>query len=333
MASTTVVRGTRSSRPAAQFAWGVLGYFIVVVLWGAVVRATDSGGGCGNSWPLCNGYVNPLHHPRLATIIEFAHRQSTTVASLLMIALVVWTFRVTRRGGLARKAALWTVFFLVLEALLGAALVLRHWVEKNDSTGRVIAQGVHFTNTLLLMAALALTAWFLQSDQREPGGSTRLNGPRAAAWMAVGATIVVGATGALAALADTLFPSPTLAAGLAEDFAAHAPMLVRMRWLHPAAALLGLCCVSWMVRASVRVNGKLNGACRATVGLLVLQFLLGAADVLLLAPTWMQVLHLLGADLYWVALVLLAAETIWPVEANAASRPAFQPTPTATSVA
>jgi cytochrome c oxidase assembly protein subunit 15 len=37
-------------------------------------------------------------------------------------------------------------------------------------------------------------------------------------------------------------------------------------------------------------------------------------DVLLLAPTWMQVVHLLGADLYWVALACLAAEIVWPDE-------------------
>jgi cytochrome c oxidase assembly protein subunit 15 len=306
-------------RHLARFAWGVLAYFIAVVLWGALVRATGSGGGCGSSWPLCNGYVNPLHHPRLATIIEFAHRQSTTVASLLMAGLVVWTFRVTRRGALARKAALWTVFFLVLEALLGAMLVLRRWVENNDSTGRVIAQGVHFTNTLLLMAALALTAWFLQSDRHEPRRGARPGGLRTAAWMAVGATILVGATGALAALADTLFPSPTLASGLAEDFAAHAPMLVRMRWLHPASALIAALFVIWLVLASVRSNARWNGACYATVGLMALQFLLGVADVLLLAPAWMQLLHLLGADLYWVALVLLAAETVWPATASTES--------------
>jgi cytochrome c oxidase assembly protein subunit 15 len=120
---------------------------------------------------------------------------------------------------------------------------------------------------------------------------------------------VTGATGALAALADTLFPSPTLSAGFAEDFAAHAPVLVRMRWLHPAAAAVGFCCVVWMVRAA----GWKDGLGRAVLGLLGMQFILGIADVLLLAPVWMQILHLLGADLYWVALVLLAADSLWPV--------------------
>jgi cytochrome c oxidase assembly protein subunit 15 len=300
------------NRSIARFAWLTLIFFVLVVLWGAVVRATGSGGGCGSNWPLCNGYINPLHHPRLNTIIEFAHRQSTTIASCLMAVLAIWTFRVTPKGHPARKAAIWTAFLLVIEALLGAALVLRHWVENNDSTGRVIAQAVHFTNTLLLMAALSLTAWFLTNKKLICPATAEDLALRTThkniALLAILSTIVVGATGALAALADTLFPSPTLAAGFAQDFAAHAPVLVRMRWLHPAAAIVGVCCVLWMTRAA----GFKNLLSRTVLALLVLQFFLGIADVLLLAPVWMQLLHLLGADLYWIALVLLAAETIWP---------------------
>lgn len=302
-------RGGRASQGLARFAWCVLGYFILVVLWGALVRATDSGGGCGAHWPLCNGYVNPLHHPRLATIIEFAHRQSTTVATCLTVALAVWTFRATAKGHRARKAVFWSVFFLVTEALLGAALVLRGWVEQNASTGRVIAQAVHFTNTLLLMAALTLTAAFLGD---RPGTKRSLVPSKWAAWAAVVATIVMGATGALAALADTLFPSPSVAAGLADDFANHAPVLVRMRWLHPAAALIGSCCVLWLVLQRVRGRQLWDRLSCAVVGLLALQFVLGVADVLLLAPAWMQLLHLLGADLYWVALVVLVGKVVWP---------------------
>jgi cytochrome c oxidase assembly protein subunit 15 len=292
----------------ARFAWVVVGYFIFVVLLGAVVRATDSGGGCGASWPLCNGDFFP-HHPRLATVIEFTHRSTSGVCTVLLIGLAIWTFWATPKGHRARAAVSWAGFFLVTEALLGAALVLKHWVESNVSTGRTIAQSIHFTNTLLLMAALALTAWFLRDESRDFVGS---RGPKTAAWLAVVATIVVGATGALAALADTLFPSPTLAAGMAEDFAAGAPVLVRMRWLHPAAAVIGLVCVLLLVRAAVRARGEWDGISKAIVALLGLQFVLGIADVLLLAPTWLQVVHLLGADLYWVALVVMVGRVIWP---------------------
>jgi cytochrome c oxidase assembly protein subunit 15 len=299
--ATEVISRVKSTRMVARFAWVVLGYFILVVLWGAVVRATDSGGGCGASWPLCNGDFFP-HHPRLATIIEFAHRSTSGVCAFLTVALGVWTFWKTPKGHRARKAVLWAGFFLVTEALLGAALVLRHWVENNVSTGRTIAQSIHFTNTLLLMGALALTAWFLRDE--EP---FEARGSRGVAWLAIAATIVVGATGALAALADTLFPSPNLMAGLTADFAAASPLMVRMRWVHPAAAVVGLVCVVLLVRAQRRWD-RLS---LFVVGMLGVQFVLGAADVLLLAPTWMQVLHLLGADLYWVGLVVLAGRVIW----------------------
>jgi cytochrome c oxidase assembly protein subunit 15 len=310
MATTALPIPTRPTRKVAWFAWATLGYFIGVVLWGAVVRATDSGGGCGAHWPLCNGDFFP-HHPRLATLIEFTHRSTSGVCAFLTIALAFWTFRRTSKHDPARKAVLWSAFFLVMEALLGAALVLRHWVEDNVSTGRTVAQSIHFTNTLLLMGALALTAWFLRGDTNDsapPGGSRTL------AWLAIAATIAVGATGSLAALADTLFPSKTLIAALQADLSSAAPVLVRMRWLHPAAAALSLVFVVALVRSIPRWTLLSKLVC----GLLALQFVLGIGDVLLLAPTWMQILHLLGADLYWVALVVLAAAVVWPRSAIAA---------------
>ncbi len=303
MATTSIPVPVTTTRRVAWFAWATLGYFILVVLWGAVVRATDSGGGCGAHWPLCNGDFFP-HHPRVATIIEFIHRSTSGVCSFLTIALALWTFRRTPRRHPARRAVLWSAFFLVMEALLGAALVLRHWVEDNVSTGRTIAQSIHFTNTLLLMAALALTAWFLHDEHRVEGAG----GSKPLARLAIGMTILVGATGSLAALADTLFPSKTLLDALHADLAAGAPVLVRMRWMHPAAAAVALVCVLALLRSLPRWTA----AAKTVAALLGAQFLLGALDVLLLAPTWMQVLHLLFADLYWVALVVLAAGVLWP---------------------
>jgi cytochrome c oxidase assembly protein subunit 15 len=91
---------------------------------------------------------------------------------------------------------------------------------------------------------------------------------------------------------------------LAQDFAAGAPLLVRMRWLHPAAAIVGLACAIWL---SLALRSR---AARWLLALIAAQFVLGAADVLLLAPTWMQVLHLLGADLYWIALVAVCSEAL-----------------------
>jgi len=284
----------------SRYAACVLGFMVVVILEGAVVRATGSGAGCGNHWPLCNGEVIP-HHPRIATMIEFAHRSLTGILTTMVVALIAWVFVARERGTRVRRAAIWVSVLLVTEALLGAVLVKGAYVEKNASDMRVFVQCVHFTNTMLLVAALALTWWWA----RERVGVVATVEARSVAWLAVVSTIVVGATGSVAALADTLFPAPSLRAGLMEDFSAAAPLLVRMRWVHPAAALVGVVCVAWLC---VRVRGS---AVRWLGWLMVAQLVLGVGDVLLLAPMWMQVLHLLGADLYWIALVVVAAQLVW----------------------
>ena len=291
------VRGGRGLRGYAAV---VLGFMVLVILWGAVVRATGSGAGCGNHWPLCNGDFFP-HHPRLATVIEFTHRSMSGVYTTLVAVLVAWTFLARLRGDRVRKAVLWSGVLLLTEALLGAVLVKGGYVEQNASNMRVLVQCVHFTNTMLLMAALTLTWWWLA--EREATLQTGVTA-RGIAWTALAATVVVGATGSVAALADTLFPSPSLRAGLAQDFAASAPLLVRMRWLHPSAALVGLGCAIWLSLA-------LRSRARWLLALIAAQFVLGGADVLLLAPVWMQVLHLLGADLYWIALIAVCGEVIF----------------------
>lgn len=297
-----MITPTRSTKSVSRLAWVTLSFFILVVLWGAVVRATGSGGGCGSNWPLCNGDYFPSH-PRVATIIEFTHRSTSGICTLLLIILGIFTFRVTPRGHRARKSMLWAGFLLITEASLGAMLVLRHWVEANVSTGRVIAQSVHLTNTMLFMASLALTAWFLTDNS--PAVEEQRGRP--VALLGIFSTLLVAATGSLAALADTLFPSSSLSAAFAADASATAPILIRMRWLHPAAAIVSVACILLMVRGMWK-----RPRARFVVVMLAMQFVLGIGDVLLLAPIWMQVLHLLSADIYWVALVLLASGIVWP---------------------
>jgi heme a synthase len=317
MLATLSIPAQRNPRAAARFAWITLGCFILVVLWGAVVRATGSGAGCGANWPLCNGDFFP-HHPRIATVIEFTHRSTSGIVTILDIVLIAWTFRVTPRHHLARKAAIWSFALLIVEAALGAVLVLRHYVENNISNARVLMQSIHFTNTLLLMASLALTAWLLRPAPSLAPSSSHL-ASRTTAWLAIASTILVGATGSLAALADTLFPSPNLRAALAADFATDSPLLIRMRWMHPAATILAFLFALLLARTGTRTA-------RLVVGLMLAQFVLGIADLMLLAPTWMQVVHLLGADVYWVALVVLAAQTVWPASASSLSaQPAKAP--------
>lgn len=291
----------RTGRALSVYAGAVLGFMVLVILWGAVVRATGSGAGCGDHWPLCNGDFFP-HHPRIATVIEYTHRSMSGICTALVAALIAWTFVARPRGDRARKAAVWSGVLLITEALLGALLVLGGYVEHNASDMRVLVQCVHFTNTMLLLGALSLTWWWL----RRPSAVASVTSARArtVAWVAVVLTIVTGATGSVAALADTLFPSPSVREGLIQDFSANAPLLIHMRWMHPAAAVLAFVAAIVLCQHISRERAWWVG------GLLVLQVVLGVADVVALAPVTMQVLHLLGADLFWIALVAVASEVV-----------------------
>ncbi len=323
--STASVRKTgwlREIKGAERFAWGVAGYNVLVILWGALVRATGSGAGCGNHWPLCNGVVIPVS-PSLHTIIEFTHRAMVSGSVYAMIALLVWTFRATVKGQAARVFVLASTALLVNEAFLGALLVKLGYVTGNQSLGRVIVLSVHLSNTLLLLAALTMTAWMLRT--RQPWRELRAKGTDAAIAVAgLAATLVVGVSGSLAALGDTLFPASSLRAAFAADFDASSPWLLRLRGVHPASALLAAAFVLWLVVRARRARS--SSALTAVLGLLALQFVLGVADVILLAPTWMQIVHLLGADLYWVTLVVVAAGVVWPVAGKPVWRVAGKPT-------
>ena len=308
--ATTAAAVTAGQTPKAlvRYAWGVVGYNVLVILWGALVRATGSGAGCGNHWPLCNGEVIPLS-PRLDTIIEFTHRCMTGGATFVVIGLLVWTFRATAKGLAARVMAVASMVLLLNEALLGALLVKLGYVTGNRSVGRMVVLSIHLSNTLLLLAALTLTAVLLGTGQmwRELGVS---GGRKLWAALGLAATLVVGVSGSLAALGDTLFPASSLRAAFAQDFAAESPWLLRLRGVHPVSAVVAALFVVWLVKQARNAGAGRPGA--IVLALLAFQFALGLADVVLLAPVWMQILHLLGADLYWVALLALAAGVVWP---------------------
>lgn len=308
MRSAAVTRISNAERGLSAYAAVVLGFMILVILWGAVVRATGSGAGCGDRWPLCNGDFFP-YHPRIATIIEYTHRSMSGICTFLVAALIAWTFIAKRRGHRARKAAVWSGVLLITEALLGALLVLGGYVDRNTSDARVAVQCVHFTNTMLLLAALTLTWWWLRKPSAELDAAIEPPRGRSLAWLTVALTILTGATGSVAALADTLFPSPSLRAGFLSDFAANAPLLVHMRWMHPAAAVLALIAAIALCTQLTR-TGSRTGA-RWLGALLVLQLVLGIADLVSLAPIVLQVLHLLGADLFWIAVVATASDLIF----------------------
>ena len=300
-----------------RFAWGVLAYFIAVILWGTLVRATGSGAGCGNHWPLCNGTVMQ-YSASVETLIEFTHRLTSGLSLFSVLGLLVWTFKGTARGHLARAAAVASVGFTVVEAILGALLVKLGLTAQSQSPLRPAYLALHLTNTLLLLAALTLTAHLLSRRKGFLRGSIRLVAPFGAI-AAVVVVMIVGVTGSLAALGDTLFPASSLGQALAQDFSATSGWLVRWRWTHPTVAFLSSIFLIWiLVRAAQRsAHWDNRGLSALVLLLLAAQYVLGVLDVFMLAPLWLQVAHLLGADVLWVALVVLTARlTLQPREAS-----------------
>jgi heme a synthase len=291
-------------RSLRRFAWFVLGYNVAVIVWGSAVRATGSGGGCGEHWPLCDGTL-VVHHPAIATLIELSHRITSGIDTLFVLALAIWVFVAMPRRHWARACAVAVLILTFNEALLGALLVELGLVAHNQSPARALYLGLHLTNTLLLLAALTLTAHFLSRRTGNMRGSVEFRTP-ALALTGLIAVLFVGVTGSLAALGDTLFPAHDLLRAIAQDFSPGSDWLLRIRWLHPAFSLIAGIFIVWLVVRGLR-RVETRALAFLVLGLLGLQYLLGIADLALLAPTWLQMTHLLGADLLWIALVVLSA--------------------------
>jgi heme a synthase len=303
-----------------RFAWSVLVYFIAVILWGTVVRATGSGAGCGDHWPLCNGTVMQ-HSARVDTMIELMHRVTSGFSLLFVVALAVWTFVATARGHLARWFAGAAVAFTIFEAVLGALLVKLGLTAQSQSPLRAPYLALHLANTLLLLAALTLAAHFLARQSGFLRREIRVAAP-AGAVACVAALLIVGVTGSLAALGDTLFPASSLGSALAADFSATSGWLVRWRWTHPTVAFAAGAFVIWLAMRALRrpslgekQHWSNRGLALLVLALLGAQYVLGVLDVVLLAPVGLQIAHLLGADVLWAALVVLAARmTLQPAD-------------------
>jgi cytochrome c oxidase assembly protein subunit 15 len=307
MPDSSVSAESLPSLALRRFAWGVLAYFIAVILWGTLVRATGAGAGCGNHWPLCNGTMIQ-RSASVNTLIEFTHRVTSGISFFAVVGLLVWTWRGTVRGHLARGAAVASVAFTLIEALLGALLVKLGLTAQSLSPLRPAYLALHLTNTLLLVAALTLTAHLLGRRRGYLRGTLQLSSPIAAA-AGILLVMVVGVTGSLAALGDTLFPANSLGLALAQDFSPASGWLVRWRWMHPTVAFVASVFVIWLlVRAVRRKTDEDNRGIIALVLLLLAAvYVLGLLDVTLLAPLWAQVAHLLAADSLWVSLVVLTA--------------------------
>ncbi len=290
------------------YAWLVVGFNLAVILWGAFVRATGSGAGCGRHWPLCNGEVLPRSQAA-GTLIEFTHRATSGIALLLVLLLYWWSRREFAPGHRSRRAAAWSLGFIVVEALIGAGLVLLELVADNDSMARAGYLAVHLLNTFLLLGALALTAHWA-SPSADP-----LHWEGRGPWL-IGTGLIllllVGMTGAIAALGDTLFPAGSLREGIRADFSPSAHLLLRLRVFHPALAVLAGLYLSLMVWLAGRERPEALDSryARLVPALVMGQLAIGLINLLALAPVTLQLGHLLMADLLWMAVVLFGAATL-----------------------
>lgn len=290
----------------AIFSWGVLAYNILVILWGAFVRATGSGAGCGSHWPTCNGQVVPWNS-QTETLIEFTHRVTSGLALLAVVALLAWAFRAYPKGHAVRLGAKLSTLFIVLEALLGAGLVLFELVAYDASTARAVMMAIHLVNTFFLLASITLTAWWASGGQ-----PAQLKGQGWLGWaMIVGfvALLALGASGAVTALGDTLFPATSLAEGWQQKFSPTAHILVRLRLLHPTIAIfvgIYLLAVAALFNAT-RPTNYTRRIAKILTAVYLVQIGMGALNVVLLAPIWMQLLHLLLSDVVLIVWVLFMA--------------------------
>jgi cytochrome c oxidase assembly protein subunit 15 len=294
--------------PVARFAWLTLAYNVAVIVWGAFVRATGSGAGCGNHWPLCDGEILP-RAPQLQTLIEFLHRVTSVLALVMAASLLVWCWRKTSKGDWPRYSAVLAVILLFNEALLGALLVVRNHVAQDRSAAHALLLCLHFGNTLLLLASLALTARWLSSDDRRFAVTAKL---RELLTIGIGlvAVMSVGITGSLAALGDTIFPAASLRSSLMQDFSSSSHHLLRLRLLHPLTVVLGAIYVLWIVLKSSSRQAHSSTTLPFLISTLILQAGLGVMNVILLAPVSLQIVHLLVADLFWILLVFASADLL-----------------------
>lgn len=292
----------------SKYARFVLGYNVLVILWGAFLRASLSGDGCGQHWLTCNGEVVPTA-PQFKTVIEFSHRLSTGLAFIFVLILVVWAFRKLKNLSHIRKAAFASFVFIVIEALIGAGLVLTGNTAENLTATRPIWMAAHLVTTFSLLAALVLTAWFAAG-----GKSFSLsNAPRKVLLLlgiAILGFLIVGMSGSVAALSSMLFPSESVSEGLAKDFSAASHYLLRLRVSHPILSIsVGVYLIfltGWLKSKSGK-NLWINRFANFLTLIVLVQFASGALTFFLLAPVLMQLLHLLLADLLWIVFVLFAA--------------------------
>lgn len=272
-------------------------YTLGVILWGAYVRASSSGAGCGAHWPLCNGEVIPTPD-RIQTWIEFAHRATSGISLSLVIIGFFWARHLSEKKSRVSRIALLTVIAIFLEAALGAGLVLLHLVEFDQSAARAISIALHLVNTLFLLASVTTLNVESRRDEAYRASENSVFPRNPLFLWTLFAFVCLGVTGAITALGDTLFPATSLLSGMQDDLKTGAHFLLKLRVIHPILATL------WILLVFVWSKNLETIELRQIRALLILsvivQFTFGLVNWMLMAPTALQLIHLLIADLVFI---------------------------------
>ncbi len=295
---------TEAIRRYRLFIWGIVAFTVLVILSGDLVQATESGAGCGEHWPRCQGSIIPSIG-NAHTAVEFTHRIVTSILSVSFIVMVIGARKLYGRGHLVWRTALWSTGFLILEIFLGAALVLFGWVEADASWGRVVADGLHVINTFMLVGSVALVAHFAGGNSGFRINPTAKRDRYLLAAVAILITIAV--SGTLNSLADTLYFSDAVNV----DETPIAALLVNIRGIHPALAIGGGTIIFYLVhRAAAHATGTTEKLALTIQGVIGLQFLVGIFNIVLLTPLETQIIHLTLADALWLLLLIFSAHTL-----------------------
>ena len=300
----------------AKYAWFVLGYNLLVIIWGVFLRASLSGDGCGEHWLTCGGEVIPSA-PQLKTQIEFFPRITSSLAGIFVIGLLGPSIvkRVKEKSPESRllvKMSILSLIFIIIEGIVGGLLVLTGNTAANWTPTRPFWMAAHLINTFTLIAVLSLTAWFA-------GGGKSFSFFKAERKVlllliiAILGIFIVGMSGSIAALSSMLYPSSTLAEGIAKDFSASSHYILRLRVFHPLlSVLLGLFLIGLAAWLKKKANNDSSTVRWANIlsGLVLLQFISGIVTLLTLSPIIMSLIHLFLADAVWIAFVLMTASLL-----------------------
>ena len=255
-------------------------YTLLTIIWGAWVRISHSGNGCGDHWPLCNGVFIPEFDDQ-KTWVEFTHRLMTGLYGLIVI-YIFYYFRRFHENPIIRRLNWALLIVMIVEAGLGAILVKAELVTVNDSALRLVVMSLHQLNSFILTGISFLLALSMTEKIH-----IKWSPP-------VILLLVVATSGAIAALATTLFPSISLWQGIQTDFQENSHIFLKLRILHPliALSLIGGLIYYFWEKGQSRLALELCGAVA-----------LGILTLVTLSPLWLKLSHLLIGHYIWSRLL------------------------------